>query len=733
MSSWRHWTARSRASRIVLEVAIVALIAAGSYRIAFGYLSERDVQTLISWETETAVMFACGYGFVHPGGESPQRQRFITRQSGSISCHDFAWGGAPTPAIGIALNNRYSIYGAAYAMRLGGVSWQVLDGYLAFLYAVSMTAIYGLFRQGAGRVLATFGVVVLACSTLLADIIVLRDFIKLPCFAVLWLTLAWMVRRGLTRGARAVVLPMALGGAGVGLGIGLRMDALILAPAFVAIAVLAVPGFNRSELRFKAISVAAFAMLFLVTGVPILRSMAGGSNSAHVVVLGMMREFDAALAIEPAPYDIGFQYSDGFAFTVVTSHGLLKQGARLPIGLGSPEYDRIGARFVSTMARQFPADVVTRALAATAQTFRFPFDWRIRERAEQQPSFQQRPWLRALSAWSSRALGLGEGRELMMTLVAVSLAAAFNWRLGVIGLGAALYFCGYGMLQYSRRHVFHLDVIPIFAMVAAIQLPLTMLIATVPAFRESRAGGRAVVRRFMVEGLRGAAALAAMVLIVAATVGLTRWWQQRSVTRLAETALATTWAPSMVTEERLAEAILENGAPIFTWASIYGGDPDRWGQAALLRVPGVVPVGTEGIEAPDLRQQYFKVAFTNHCAAAEVLVVPQYTGAQHTFDHEYIRTFSVPVSSAGPSYLLVPGYYHLGPTWNRLDGFAVPSEQRSCVTGVWRAQDPAALPLPVLSMVLPPDWRDRPLYHQLAQPRVTIIGTQVGPRPTVEG
>ena len=65
----------------------------------------------------------------------------------------------------------------AWALKLGGASWATIDAYLAALFALSMAAIYGLYRLAAGRAVALAGVAAVACSTLLAEIVVLRDFV----------------------------------------------------------------------------------------------------------------------------------------------------------------------------------------------------------------------------------------------------------------------------------------------------------------------------------------------------------------------------------------------------------------------------------------------------------------------------------------------------------------------------------------------------------------------------
>jgi hypothetical protein len=207
-------------------------------------------------------------------------------------------------------------------------------------------------------------------------------------------------------------------------------------------------------------------------------------------------------------------------------------------------------------------------------------------------------------------------------------------------------------------------------------------------------------------------------------------WQQRNVTAIIEATLAAGWVPAPVTDEPLADTIIEGGRPLPTWYEVYNQNPERWRTAMLLRVEGVVPRGTEAGAPPDLRQQYFKLQTEDRCDSRNVMVGIKYSGAGPTNDYEYTRAFTVATSESGPSYLLVPAYYHLGSAWNRFDGFGVPAEQRACVTGAFRAAHPSQLPMPVMWFAMSPGWRERPLRQRLADyPEFTAAGTAVDPHP----
>lgn len=724
---------RSARWRVGLEALLVLLVWAGAGRLAYLEASRATVPAFLEWELRPAVMLACGHGFTVPGTSTPAAEAFVARQIPRVACGTFVSDAAPVDPLGIAQANRYSLYGAAAALRMFGPSWHVLDVYLGFVFGLSMVLIYGVGRLAGGPLVGAAAAIGLACSTVLGEILTVRDFMKLPCFAALWLALAWLIRAGLQRGAKGTLLPMAIGGITLGIGIGLRMDALIVLPVFLAV-VAALPGFSWADLRMKAAASAAFLAAFFLVGWPILTALSSGSNSSHVVILGLTTPFDRALAIQPAPYDLGAQYADGFGIALTVTHGRYVQGEELPILYSSAKYDRVGRVFLRALATTFPADVATRALAATRQVFRYPFDARIQARVERMPVFEEVAWARRLVGWRNRVLAPFADREVAMVLFVLALACAFNWRLGVTGLAMALYFCGYSMLQFQRRHLFHLDALPILAALLAIWLPLLLAWRVGARFRESHAAGMAALRGYARELAIGVAALAAALLVGAAALASLRSWQQRHVTTMVSDVLARAWAPVGVTEEPAAATIMPGGQLLAAWGEIYRRDPDRWQTAVLFRIEGIVPVGTEADGAPDLRLRYFKVEMDGRCGLETVPIVSTYTGSLPTTDYEYTREWAVSVAPGRSSYVLTPGYSGLGPNWTRFDGFVVPAGARACVTGIEQV-DAAKVPLPQLAVVLGPEWRGQRFYETLLdRPAVSSDMTPVAPsRDAVEG
>jgi hypothetical protein len=710
---------------LAADAVLVAAIAIASSQLALSYITQTDARTLIDWELTPAVMSACGHGFVAAGGVNAARVDFLLRRRRSITCGEFAWGGAPATLPPIASANRYSIYGTALALRLGGLSWTTVDWYVSGLFGASMAFFYALFRTAVGRALAVAGVIGVALSTL-PEVSVLRDFIKLPIFAALWLATARVVRSGFQRGPRAALVPMIVGGVLLGLGTGLRMDTLVFLPVFVALNLLVLPGWDKPALRDKLIGAGAFVLAFGIVGGPIVRTLGGGSNSAHVILLGQMRPFDLRLGVASAPYDAGSHYSDGYVYTMTVAHHQMR-GARTTPTLATAEYDAAGMRLLRTLAIHAPADVGTRMIGATMQVFRYLFDWRIREQAADMPIVARSAFLSGVAKWRSRVLSVAEGREFVIAVLVLVLASAVSWRLTVAAMLLVLYFCGYSMLQFSRRHAFHLDVIPVFMLLLAIQLPLWLARDYLRAHREGR--HRLVLRAYGRALGRGAVAVLAVVTAIAALMFAARAYQQRRMTAVVDATLAGPWVEMKVAETPLAPLITVEGAPIPVWADIYNPEPDTWRSAILLAIDAAgLPQDEAGGTA--IQPLYFMVELNGTCGAAELMIAPVYTSATRTFDHDYSRLFRVPARADRPSRLLLAAYVHTGTPWNRFEGFAVPAAQRGCVGAIRRAVDPSGLPLPVLSIALGPDWREQPLYQALlSTPAVTMTGTPVGPPP----
>lgn len=673
---------------------------------------------MFSWELGPAVMVACGAGFVQPLETAPL-QEFLFRTSDRISCDAVDRRGATHPAL-FALGERYAIHAAGLALRIGGLSWQTLDAYQGLLFGLTMGLAYGVFRLVAGPALAALGTVALVWSDQVLALLSFRDFGKAPAFFALWLVLGWMISRNIERASPKLLTSAVLAGLLVGIGIGFRIDVLVFVPAILAVALLAVPGFDRRSLGTKALAGALFIMVSIGIGAPILAPMSNGSNSSHVVVLGLMREFTRNLGLEPPSYDVGDHYSDSQAFSLITAHaGRVNDGGAGPRFL-SPGYDAAGSQFAAEMARRFPADAMVRALGATAQAIRYPFDGASRGEYLRIVPFNESPVFRAVGLARSAALKAVEGWALLFAGLVLVVVALRSARAGAVGVGLVFYFCGYSMLQFSRRHSFHLDLVSIGLYVIAARMSIEWgrgIMATSPAVAMRDA------RRVLAGSSRIAAVALAVVVAAAGLLWTARWYQQRQVVGALEQTLALPWSAVPLVLEPFAPPVDLDGRLLEPWLGRAESHREHWQSAALFRLAGPSadwqsPPGDDRVSV-----DYLQVDVSADCAVPNVAVGLVYTAPESAFYRPYTRVIDVPVTQGVEhSRLLTPAFSHREGTI--FQGVAILKAQISCLRGISKVARVAAVPLPLLTAVLAPAWREGLWYQRFQQPpQYTAAGT----------
>src|SRR5262249_55674161 len=105
-----------------------------------------------------------------------------------------------------------------------------------------------------------------------------------------------------------------------------------------------------------------FAVTFVVVARPVLADYSEGSNTGHVVLLGLMKPFDERLGVDSAVYDLGAWYDDALMFRAIDSHAQRIEGPG--VVFASLDYDRAAFAYLADVARVMPGDLVTRTLGA---------------------------------------------------------------------------------------------------------------------------------------------------------------------------------------------------------------------------------------------------------------------------------------------------------------------------------------------------------------------------------
>lgn len=567
---------------------------------------------------------------------------------------------------------RYLIYLIGWWWRLAGISWPALATIAGVLHALAVAGGYALLRQVTGRVAALAGGVWLCTSTLqLAYVPHVRDYSK---GAFILASLPLVVALGAIGPDRRRVLAVAAAaGLVIGLGLGFKMDVAIMAPVALGAIVLGRGRWPWSDAAEKLAAAAVFTGALLLAAAPVLlRLGAGGSNAAHVVLLGYADGFEAPLGIVPSAYNLLPFYSDGYVAQVVNArHGDPAAWLDFP----SAAYDRAGLAFWGDLVRQFPADVFARALGAALASLDLAF-------AQPAPSlFLAQPLpghstLDALYVWLSGYRGWGWLAGLGLLVV----ASARGWRHGVLATALVLIVGGYPSLQFEGRHFFHTQIVSVVALAVALSAAARTVGALAAAGRGTPAR-RAAARAYALGGTLGfGRGAVAVVLLAVAPLAALRAYQAQHL-------------------ERALDQHLRQPRTAVRATAV------REGRGWLLRWD--VPPPTAPAVAVQ-RVDHYLVEFEDDGTGERLVMAIRYDAASAEWDHSRVLTLEPArgVNRLAFTALTIPGQ-------SVLAGVELGEGARRRLTGIYRlaSAGPAGLPL---DLRLPADWRERDLFQRLA-------------------
>jgi hypothetical protein len=659
---------RSVDAPVAAALFVFALLVGVVYCAAF----ERARPEPEPWVKElgAAIAFACGYGFVDPGYEpGPKVAAFLDKKIDRISCEDLPAGVPTRPPNFTQSLYRYMTLAVAMTWKLFGISWTRLAVLFGLLYALTAVAVYGLFRLATPRAPAAIGAAIMTMSPLqLRYLPQLRDYAKAPFLLALIFILGLLVMRPFSRG-RLLALA-ACYGAVAGIGFGFRNDLLIAALPFVVTVLAFLPGRPGAHIGPKLAALTLCALSFALCSWPIISAYRLGSNSGHVALLGLMTHFNGPLGVTTSVYDWGEPYDDGFAIKVISSYS--ERVHHRPVVALSSEDDKATVEYLLLIGRHWPADLLIRAYASVLRVVELPFQIRLYTTAAP-PAIRNGIAARLYAMWTallSRLSGLG----VVVVGVAIVVAASSSLRVAAWLLLSLLYFAGYPAVQFDARHFFFLEFIPWLALAS---LCAAVVGALAPARTASAAPPaqdlRARGRRALAFGLGAVVAVGAPVVVL-------RAYQQRHVTALLDSYLET---PT--------QAVTLSLAPL---------EADR----VLLR-PNELAQAVES----KVRAEYLVLDIAReHCAGSTVPVTVRYTTLTGYTD--LTRRIDVPVPrSEAPSRLFFPVYYSPG---GYFAGVELAGADRGCVLGLRRVTDMTRTPV-LLTLTLPPDWREMKLYQVL--------------------
>ena len=419
-----------------------------------------------------AVMWACGRGFVNPDASAcPPLRDFLACKRVSVDLADIPAGIPTEPPNTFQRRQRYLMMMIAATWRLLGISWLALAGLFGLFYGFTVAAVYGLFRQGIGRVVSFAGALLVLISPVhFAALSVIRDYAKAPFFLTMFLVMVVLVLRRLKR--RWFLILCGVGGALAGIGTGFRSDLFLCIPAFlVTVLVFSQgdlrPNVWRSRCGRNLAGAGVFIAVYFIVGFPVLTAKASGSNAFHLFLLGLAGPFDEMLGVSAAPYGIGPFYVDEYVAAMVNGQSRLFAGNERLLEYATPAYDQYASQFYFAYARHFPADMLVRAYAATLRILdELPFCdlGYLKNAIYERTNGTSNPILLEIYGLRYAFLSFFQGWGRYLVGAALLAVAARSLRSAAWGLIFILYFAGTTMLQFAPRHIFHLEFISLCAL-----------------------------------------------------------------------------------------------------------------------------------------------------------------------------------------------------------------------------------------------------------------------------
>ena len=169
----------------------------------------------------------------------------------------------------------------------------------------------------------------------------------------------------------------------------------------------------------------------------------------------MSEPFSQELGVDSGgAYEWSYGYQDEFAHAMISANATRRLGATSFVPLYGPEYDRSGSDYLAQVARNFPADMLTRAYASAIRVIELPYNQKLMLphveylRLPHEVFVVRDRFQRAMAPFWLAIVGLA-----LFALSAISI------RIGLFVSLLVLYLCAYPALQFGERHYFHLEFI----------------------------------------------------------------------------------------------------------------------------------------------------------------------------------------------------------------------------------------------------------------------------------
>ncbi len=403
---------------------------------------------------EPAVNFACGKGFAIYNTPNESLYQFLHLETNHFDCKKLPQYPAEVSQF-VQKSWFYLLGSVGLIWKLTGVSWTSVDGFVAVLFAITITLCYGIFRLGMGPVLAT-PLTLLICASPLNNSFLpfLRDYGKVPFILAIFFILGLLVKIPIKK--YGLLILASLCGVLIGIGYGFRPDLLITIPPVILTILFLIPGGTFANLPWKILASIIMLLTFYIVALPILSSnLHMGSGTFHFPLLGLMKSFDLNLGIIPSIYEFGHQYNDALVDTMVNSYGF--QYLHLnSIGYCTKNYDIASGSLYMQIIKSFPADMLTRGYASATQILNLGF--------KSQPMAILLPddFLVLMYQKSRPILGMLKGCGILFAFIVPFLTTLFQLRIGIFLILFLSYFTFYPAIQFDPRHFLHLEFISLW-------------------------------------------------------------------------------------------------------------------------------------------------------------------------------------------------------------------------------------------------------------------------------
>ena len=644
--------------------------------IAVGITQRKDVRPqFYQREFAPAVMYACGKGFVMHRTVSRDLSDFLLLKRDSFDCEKIPAGGDQMAPTTFQAAHIYLLKSVGFVWKITGISWNHLQVLYALFYAITAAAAYGIFRLGMGRLVAFSAVVFLVFSScFLNNLIHLRDLSKVPFIFVIVFFMGGMVRYSLN-GWRVIALSV-LAGVTIGIGIGFRMDLLIMLPAVVATLFFFLPGGIFENLKLKAFAIIIFGVAFALSGWPVLKVLGGGGNMFHVIILGLMAPFDNCLGVEPSLYEWGYRYNDIYVNSILNSYNHRVIQADQFLKLGTAEYDRIGLRYFFIILANFPADLIARYYAAILKIL---------------------------------TMNLGTLSVFMPFIAVVCLGgiAAKNLRYALYATLLILFLAGYPSLQFHERHYFHLQIITYWFLAILVSSVLTILMGS-QDLSIARFCHFFSMKKFYSTLIKGFFFVLFITGTLYGVLYSLRLWQQSNLTGFFQ------------------QYDTENIQPITLKEKLVDDD------AILFNFPNEKPKNPTS-KFP-IETRYFVAEFGGElCQFNDIMFNIIYDSSDEFNDGS--RSVSLTITPGTKYFFATYSYGERDANnFSLFQGIRLDNEAALCLSGISEIKETNRFPL-LLNLLLRPDWQQEILYQQIG--RVKKIhhysGTKYYKNSSIEG